>query len=370
MERNDNSGHKLNLCLEPYLGQQWAKKYLQTLKVKSFYEDQQQTLNFNAARFPSRREKTARKLLASVGGVSLQAWGKTELLLSDEIKRHQIDPELINPWEITADAFKIYKQVVHLYTQQVPSQKLSALKVPTLQTQSISKEIFKTDKKEIASTELVTTIIANVRALRKKYTHKDPRVIAVVSMLFHNINLGLLHTLSPWEQTVFQEYLKVIGDHLYIPWDRICTAAAGWKKNSDTLVVVQKLLSRSTQIAAQIYQKVIHVYPHCRSLSGYLNDPQVKISCVRDIELFQVYLWICAPEESISAIQQELFPVCVMLYPRLGVEWELIRCMLHFLEQEICQYLCAQQARTLMPYLQVLWHMFSPKVFSEFILDR
>ncbi|PLZ06559.1 hypothetical protein CBP19_19400 [Fischerella thermalis WC1110] len=84
--------------------------------------------------------------------------------------------------------------------------------------------------------------------------------------------------------------------------------------------------------------------------------------------MFQVYLWVCSLEGSVNAIQQELFPLCAMLYPRLKVEWQLIRCMLHLLQQEICQHLNSQQANTLMPYLQVLWHMFSPKVFGELIL--
>ncbi|MEH2133390.1 MAG: hypothetical protein V7K86_22735, partial [Nostoc sp.] len=61
----------------------------------------------------------------------------------------------------------------------------------------------------------------------------------------------------------------------------------------------------------------------------------------------------------------ELFPLCVMLYPRLKVQWEVVRQMLHLLRQEINISLTSQEAETLMPYFQVLWDMFSPEVFAE-----
>jgi hypothetical protein len=41
--------------------------------------------------------------------------------------------------------------------------------------------------------------------------------------------------------------------------------------------------------------------------------------------MFQVYLWVCVLEDTISSGQQELFPLCVMLYPRLNVRWELVQ---------------------------------------------
>ncbi len=47
--------------------------------------------------------------------VSLQAWNKTEVFLSEAIKKHPIDPKLVNPWEIKANSFGMYEQVLHLY---------------------------------------------------------------------------------------------------------------------------------------------------------------------------------------------------------------------------------------------------------------
>nr|WP_026732976.1 hypothetical protein [Fischerella sp. PCC 9605] len=377
MEMDDKSGINLNHFVEgkkkytvPYLAQQWAKKYLQTIEFNSLYEDKQDHLNFKKIVSVEGREKTAQKLMASLRTVSLQAWNKTETLLSEEVKRHRIDPKLINPWEITADAFGIYEQVLHLYTQQILKQKLSTQLELAYQGELESEKVQKMEADSSASTHLATVISTNVGTLRKKYTQTDPRVIGFVSMQFHYTSLGLLQTLSPLEQTALGGYLKVIDDHLYMPLQRAYEAAGEHDYNSPALAAVQKLLPISTQIANKICQKIIEIYPNYRSGSGLLREPRVQISSIRDVEMFQVYLWVCSLEGSINAIQQELFPLCVMLYPRLQVQWELIRCMLHLLEQEISQHLTTKEANTLTPYLQVLWHMFSPKVFGELVLER
>lgn len=81
--------------------------------------------------------------------------------------------------------------------------------------------------------------------------------------------------------------------------------------------------------------------------------------------MFQVYLWICVLENSIAAIQQELFPLCVMLYPPLKVRWELVRQMLHLIGNELQTRLTPQQQALFMPYFQSLWELFSPDVFPE-----
>ena len=92
-------------------------------------------------------------------------------------------------------------------------------------------------------------------------------------------------------------------------------------------------------------------------------------SSIRDVEMFQVYLWVCADKGNISAIQQELFPLCVMLYPILKVSWEIIREMLHLLGQEISERLNTKQANTLMPYFQVMKaYVFSAKYLAKIIV--
>ena len=99
--------------------------------------------------------------------------------------------------------------------------------------------------------------------------------------------------------------------------------------------------------------------------SGVLGSSQVQISSLRDIEMFQVYLCLCVLEKSVTAIQQELFPLCVMLYPPLKVSWGLVRTLLRLLHQEMHNHLDEQYVRVFEPYLRALAEMFGDDVLPE-----
>ncbi|MEO1181445.1 MAG: hypothetical protein AAFX51_11475, partial [Cyanobacteria bacterium J06636_28] len=75
----------------------------------------------------------------------------------------------------------------------------------------------------------------------------------------------------------------------------------------------------------------------------------------------------CVLEQSLAPIQQELFPLCVMLYPTLKVNWELVRQMLHLLGREFNWYVKREQVQYYAPYQEAMWEMFSPSVFPDVI---
>ncbi|AKG24052.1 hypothetical protein [Calothrix sp. 336/3] len=349
-----------------HLAQQWAKKYLHSIKSNKSYEIENDAQTLADVASPLQRKKTAKKLLNFLSSATFQAWNQTNALLSEEIKRHNIDTQLINPWEIAAEASKIYSQALDIYGQQI-FPKTSDSQWNLIYTNKCSTaEMEEVESQNINSNQLSTIISPQLGMLRQKYTQKDPKVIGVVCVMFHYTSQMLLQTLSPWEQVLVGGYFKVIDDHLYIPLQRAYKAATVHDKTSPALAAVQTLLPISTQIAKKISQKIIELNPHYYSLSGSLNDSPVKTSSIRDVEMFQVYLWICTLEGSVAAIQQELFPLCVMLYPKLNIQWHIVRQMLQLLEQEISQQLNSEQFYTLLPYLHVLWQMFSPQVFEEF----
>jgi Phycobilisome protein len=355
----------------PSLALQWAKKYLQNLNNDfSRVEDNQEMLHLKDVVSQAGREQTAQKLMKSLRTVSHQAWNKVEMLLSQEMERHQIEPSLINPWEITADSFKIYEKTLEVYTKQAPLRQLAMVMRLARQGEPLYQKALEIYTEQVAPSQLATVIGAEVGALRKKYTKEDPRVLGFVSMQFHYTSFLLLQTLSSTERTIIPAYFKVIDDHLYMPLQRAYEAAAEHDFDSPALAAVQNLLPVSTEISRKISHRIIELYPSYRSHSGLLSDPEVKTSSIRDIEMFQVYLWLCTLEGSVAPIQQELFPLCVMLYPTFNVQWELIRQMLHLLDREIQSRLSAKQANTLTPYFQALWHMFSPEVFGELDLQR
>jgi hypothetical protein len=313
------------------LAQQWAKKYLENLSTP-------QTQMVEESKDPATTKKGVRaiaadRLLSSLQKVSLKAWSQTQTLLIDEINHHHIDRGLINGWEISQDTIYIYQKALELYTQHA-----SYSQVPFLMGPDIAR-------------------------IRKKYTQNDPRVIGFVSMQFHYTSALLKNQLSPIEKTLLANCFQVIDDHLYMPLHRAYDAAANRPDNDPALIVVKRLIDCSGEISDRIVEQVAQMYPSYQTYSGVLSDPVVRISSRRDTEMFQIYLFVCLLEGSFSIVEEELFPLCIMLYPKLKVHWELVRQMLQCFGHEANAQLGDPLFAVLTPYLQSLRDMFSPEVF-------
>ncbi|MBD2176584.1 hypothetical protein H6F42_06605 [Pseudanabaena sp. FACHB-1998] len=343
----------------PTLANIWAKKYIQNLQVDS---PKQEIKSNNLAEILSseRRKATAASLLQALRFSSAQAWAKTENLLMGQLQAHGICPDLIDPWQIATDSRFLLEHALQIYTEDAA-------------TRSVQIEFFSNGRNvqlegltQLPSIgQLSVAIAQNVGKIRQKYTSVDPRVIGFVSMQFHYSGQILLNSLPPLEQLVVTSYLKVIDDHLYMPLQRCYEAAGHYEYHAPELEAVRHLLTLSSEIARQISLKTLTMYADYQCYSGVLSSPQIRISSLRDIEMFQVYLCLCVLEKSVSAIQQELFPLCVMLYPPLKVSWELVRTLLRLLSQEMHIYLDAQQVEVFVPYITALSEMFGDDVLPE-----
>jgi hypothetical protein len=316
----------------PSFAQQWARKYVNSLLPDAAPRSD---LAATVTTHQRLRAQAATKLLQSLRTVSLQAWAKTETLLAKEVQRHQIDWKLINPWQITHDCYQIYEKALELCSEQGSYRRLPAAIAPA------------------------------VSQIRKKYTAQDPRVIGFVSMQFHYTGLFLEAQLSLGELALIGDCFKIVDDHLYMPLHRAYAAAAGHSLDSPILSSVQKLMPASSEIARTIVQRVAQSYSTYATYSGLLTTPAVQRSSLRDVEMFQVYLWVCALEQSLQIIQDELFPLCVMIYPPLNVHWELVRQMVYLLGQEIQNRVGREALQVFTPYLLALQEMFSPLIFPE-----
>lgn len=338
MKPNQNKGEEsINQPPIQSLAKLWAKKYIQNLEHKETANGEKPWVSA----YGQERSEIAEKLMYSMRYTSLQAWQKTEYLIGREIQRHQINPRLIDPWQISEDAFQIYQKALESYAKMIAPQHLA---------------------------RIIGTYLGQ---LRDKYTAADPRTIGFVALQFHYTGQMMLSEVSSqWEQNQLLAYFKVIDDHLYMPLQRAYDAAASQDYDSPALSVVQTLLPCSTEIARNICQRIIELYPRYLSHSGSLHHPVVKTSSLRDVEMFQVYLWVCVLENNISAIQQELFPLCVMLYPALKVHWELVRQMINLMAKEFSSRLKPEQRKLFVPYFQALREMFSPEVFPDSIDDE
>jgi hypothetical protein len=309
----------------PSLAQLWAKKYIQTLGHR----------HSTATLTPDDETIVIiQDLLESLRFASAKAWAKTETLLSTKLNRHHIVHHLVDPWEIAKDVHDIYRKALYAYANQVSAQRFAV------------------------------SISTSLGDIRHKYTTVDPRLIAFVALQFHYCGQQLLLEPMPyWHQARLSEYCKVIDDHLYMPLQRAYRAASQHDyETSPALHLVRKLVPLSSDIARKVVARVMKLYPNYYSHSGRLNDPTVQISSVRDVEMFQTYLWVCILEADISILQKELFPLCLILYPVLNVSWELVQQMIYLLGCEIQSRLKLLTADYYEPYYQALRTMFSPEI--------
>jgi hypothetical protein len=318
----------LNPSSESSLAQQWAKKYLRNLQ-----ERDSASLQSSSSTRRGTRERAADRLLDSLREVSLRAWTQTETLLAGEVKRHQIQRGLVNPWEISQDAFQIYEKALEICLKPSGLSSIPAILAP------------------------------DIAKVRRKYTAQDPRVMAFVSMQFHFTGFLLQGQLSPFEQTLLGNCFKIIDDHLYMPLHRAYAAAGRYSPESPSLRLVQQLLPQSGEIAEQVVNRVGEIYPRYKTYSGSLISSTVRTSSKRDVEMFQIYLWVCVLEQNLSSVQEELFPLCLMIYPKLKVHWELVRQMLHLLGKIASQQIEPDLFKVYTPYLYALQDMFSSENF-------
>jgi hypothetical protein len=312
--------------VDPLLEKLWAKKYVGNLANYAWE---------TSAPSVTGRAQIAEKMLGTLRFASSQAWAKTEALLINELQRHRIQSDLIDPWQIASDSRLLFEKAIESYTHQLRPARFS------------------------------TVIAPECGRLRQAYSARDPRILGFMSMQFHHTGQLLLEKLTAAERTLIADYFKVMDDHLYMPLHRAYEAAAAHVTGSPALLAVQHLLPLSTQIAEFICAEVAEQNPEYRCHSGSLQNVSVRISSIRDVEMFQIYLCLCALEGNVAAVQQELFPLCVMLYPPLNVKWELVRQLLDLLGWEMQRRLPPTDHQTFAPYGRALQEMFSLDVFPE-----
>ncbi len=304
----------------------WAQKYVDDLTSHT---------GADSTALMAEQQKIGDKILKKLRFASSQAWSRTEALLMVEIKRHRINEDLIDPWQIAVDSRQLFEKMTASYLDNMTPERFSMVIAP------------------------------ECGRLRQSYAIEDPRILGFMSMQFHFTGQILLEELPVEEQKLVGNYLKVIDDHLYMPLQRSYEAAGQQPITSPTLQAVQRLLPLSTQIANVVCCEVAKKNPGHKCYSGFLSNEAVRVSSIRDVEMFQIYLCLCVLETNIAAVQQELFPLCVMLYPPLNVNWQLVRQMLNALEEEIKQRLTSSVYQVFAPYIQALQDMFSLEVFPE-----
>lgn len=255
---------------------------------------------------------------------------------------------------------RVYEKVFEIYQQQEPpnsylryidasSQLFSKIALPSLMLPAMH--------------QLADALEPVLLELQKTYlTAQDRRTIGFLTTQFHFTTKNILQKISPCEQVLIAPYLNFVEEQICIPWQRLCAVRS---PNPDKLRVVTQLLPKSHEIAHRVLAQAIRQHPKHSSRRGTLMQSMVRSSTLRDLHMVQGYLYLCVLEDSMSAIEQELLPLCLIVFPNIEVAWELVESMLRSLEQELFAQLDPTQVWLLSPYTGAMRELFADAATAE-----
>ncbi|EGJ30116.1 MULTISPECIES: hypothetical protein [Moorena] len=275
-------------------------------------------------------------------------------------------PNVVNLTEakrIAEFVCSVYEKVLEIYQEQSPNPSLmAAIRLgETINFFTDFSSPWTMVALELPAIEkLATSLEPVLRQLRQQHiSAKDRRAIGFVTTQFHFSTQLVLNRLTLPEQILLSPYFKFVEEQVSIPWQRICNAAALHDFNSPTLALVEQLLPVSQDIAQTVYQRTEELHSGHFSRRGGLDDPGIKASTIRDLEMFQGYLWLCALEGNMTSIEQELLPLCLLVFPSVDVSWKLAEKMLQLLVDELNARIESDQMYLLLPYTKGLLELFS-----------
>jgi hypothetical protein len=112
------------------------------------------------------------------------------------------------------------------------------------------------------------------------------------------------------------------------------------------------MLPLTSDIAVVVYNRFLRFFPNYYSRRGKLDHPAIKHSCLRDLNMFQSYLWLCVLEGTLKFVEQELVALCIMVMESIGVKWEITTKWNEFLMEEILNRLDSDQKQLVQPYAE------------------
>ncbi len=342
------------------LVQFWAGRYVPDLSTLYSAEGQLPVSELVEVTSKEGRTKTVAKLQRLLQLDCESAGIKTNALFS-------YIPNVVNLTEarqIARFAGRVYEKALEIYLQQSPTPALlAAMPLATALSPfvgiDVSREWAMPALELPAIEELAIALEPVLKQLREQHlSTSNRRTFGFITTQFHlSTKLLLMHLTLP-EQVLLSPYFKFVEEQVCIPWQRVCAAAAKHHLESPTLAVVQQLLPASHDIASTVYRRAAKLYPAHRSRRGALSDSGVMASTIRDLVMFQGYLWLCVLERSMVAVEQELLPLCVMVFPSVDVTWELVRQMLKLLIDELQVRVEPSQAYLFQPYTQAMQQLF------------
>jgi hypothetical protein len=334
----------------------WAERY--TLDLSSVSRDQDPSL-YNSlieASLPEGRASTVSKLREALVDAKCQ-------LASIQAKAlYEYIPNVVNLSEarqLTQFAVRVYIELLKVYQQLAPT------------PSSVE------DKQQIVAGMVLTNHsslsvwgIPDVKGLAKALesvlieyqqqyiVSKDWCTLGFLTTQFNFSNQLLLKKLSPVETILIYPYLTFLEEQVAIPWQRVCVAAAKHELNAPAITIVREMLPAALDIATTVYRQLTKLFPDYCGRRGGFEHPGVEHSCLRDLQMFQAYLWLCVLERSFAPVEKELVTLCAMVMQRVGVPWKITVQWNQLLMDEIGHRLKPEQQSYLLPYMRGMQQAF------------
>jgi hypothetical protein len=331
----------------------WTIRYLPELSRLSQLENRFPAAELVAAASPQGRAKT-------VTTVSRFLQISCEIAGLETNSLYAYVPNIVHLSEtrrIAQSMKQVYDRALEIYAQQQPPSHF-------LKFIDSSMELFSKVAMPVLVMPAIPSLVAELEPLllrlqAEHLTAQDSRAIGFLTTQFHLSNRELCKQLSPYEVVLLSPYLKFIEEQVCIPWQRMCAAAVTHFSSSPTFALVEHLLPLCHDIAHAAYRQALVYSSQHTSRRGEFSQPEVGTSTIRDLNMIQGYLLLCVLENSMKAIEEELLPLCVMVFPAIGVTWDLVEQTLKLLVEEMLRRLDRSQQELLFPYTQSLRTLFT-----------
>ncbi|WP_337884583.1 hypothetical protein [Fischerella thermalis] len=325
----------------------WVRRYIPDLSNLSLSQEALIASLVETA-LPEGRMQTAARLKNNLLDINSQmAWLQTKSL-------HNYIPNLLDFNEakkITESALTVYKTLLEIYQEQA----LYTANLTTKISQNYLhiEDIVFAEFGTLAIKELAYKLEPTLIAFQEQHMAcKDWCTLGFMTTQLKFTNKLILNQITPLEKILLSPYINFIEEQVAIPWQRVCAASAKYDIDSPVFTLVEQMLPAAEEIANTVYYKLVELFPNHCSRSGLLSTPTVAHSSIRDLNMFQAYLWLCVLEESLIPIEQELVDLCVMVMEKLEVKWEILQQWNQILIDEIMSRVKTEHKKVLLPYTQ------------------
>jgi hypothetical protein len=334
----------------------WAARY--AVDLSSLSENPKFYGELVKAASPEARVFTVAKLLKNISKNMYQE------IEAQAISFYEYIPNIITSSEvrnITQIAYKVYQNLLEIYQQECGLSVFPITKreVDTMTPMTVSEE-----------TSLMLSGIPDILKLTKemeeillKFQEKyvateDWRTVGFLTTVFNLSNKLIINYLTPPEKVLLCPYFKFIEEQVSMPWERVCAASSKHGLDSPAFTLVEQMFPMASDISSTVFCQILQLFPYHRSKRGNLSHPGVVSSFLRDLDMFQAYLWLSILEDTLRPLERELVPLCVMVLPSVGVVWELVNKSKQLLVDEILSRVASKPSTLLLNYTQGMEEVF------------